>query len=89
MVKRNIQVKKFLQIAKIPLQKLRLLTKKGEGLSLGSGFVIDGAGLIVTNFHVIDKAYSIEVNLSDVKYQVTSIEKYDSDVDIYPSKNSY
>ncbi len=62
--------------------EIKTFNKKGEGLSLGSGFVIDEAGLIVTNFHVIDKAYSIEINLSNVKYHVTSIEKYDSDVDI-------
>ena len=56
--------------------------KKGEAFSLGSGFVISDDGLIVTNFHVIDDAYSIIVNLGGVKYGVEFIEKYDADIDI-------
>jgi len=33
--------------------------------SLGSGVIIDGSGLIVTNFHVIDGADEVKVSLSD------------------------
>ncbi|MFR4115099.1 MAG: Do family serine endopeptidase [Alphaproteobacteria bacterium] len=33
--------------------------------SLGSGFIIDGNGYIITNNHVVDKAESISVTLSD------------------------
>lgn len=33
--------------------------------SLGSGFIIDPAGYIVTNYHVIDKAEEITVQLND------------------------
>ncbi|MGE0210574.1 MAG: DegQ family serine endoprotease [Parvibaculaceae bacterium] len=33
--------------------------------SLGSGFVIDPSGIIVTNNHVIDQADEVEVNFSD------------------------
>lgn len=36
-----------------------------EQKALGSGFVIDKAGHIVTNFHVVDGASSIEVSFSD------------------------
>jgi len=39
--------------------------KDSENLSLGSGFVIDSAGYIVTNAHVIDKAQEIMVTLAD------------------------
>lgn len=45
-------------------------TENGEGNtplseSLGSGFIIDGNGYIITNNHVVDKAESISVTLSD------------------------
>src|SRR5690348_6542306 len=33
--------------------------------SLGSGFIIDSAGVIVTNEHVIEHAYDISVTLQD------------------------
>lgn len=36
-----------------------------KATSLGSGFVIDADGYIVTNFHVIEKAEEITVNFSD------------------------
>ena len=44
--------------------------KKGDNkprktASLGSGFVIDASGIIVTNNHVIDGADTIEVNFTD------------------------
>lgn len=80
--KRKYTSEEIFANCKDSVAEIKTFNKKGEGLSLGSGFVIDEAGLIVTNFHVIDEAYSIEVNLSGVKYQVTHIEKYDSDVDI-------
>ena len=45
-------------------------TENGEGNtplseSLGSGFIIDGNGYILTNNHVVDKAESISITLSD------------------------
>lgn len=45
-------------------------TENGEGNtplseSLGSGFIIDGNGYIITNNHVVEKAESISVTLSD------------------------
>ena len=45
-------------------------TENGEGNtplseSLGSGFIIDGDGYIITNNHVVDKAESISITLSD------------------------
>ena len=45
-------------------------TENGEGNtplseSLGSSFIIDGNGYIITNNHVVDKAESISITLSD------------------------
>jgi serine protease Do len=38
---------------------------RGENLGFGSGFVIDPKGVILTNYHVIDGADSVEVQLPD------------------------
>ena len=39
--------------------------RKRRASSLGSGFIIDDAGIVVTNFHVIENAEEITVTLSD------------------------
>jgi serine protease Do len=41
--------------------------------SFGSGFVIDPSGYIVTNRHVIDKAYEIVVTLSDGRHYLANL----------------
>ena len=55
----------------------------GNAFSQGSGFFIDDAGTLVTNFHVIEGATSVAVNLAggtaaDVRYIVD----YDSRLDL-------
>lgn len=37
----------------------------GQGVALGSGFVIEGDGYIVTNNHVVDHAETVKIRLSD------------------------
>jgi S1-C subfamily serine protease len=44
---------------------VQVTTSGAGGGGLGSGFVIDDAGHIVTNFHVIDQADAIEVSFSN------------------------
>ncbi|MEM9125574.1 MAG: Do family serine endopeptidase [Pseudomonadota bacterium] len=41
------------------------MPQRGPAQGLGSGFVLDGAGYIVTNHHVVDNASAITVKLSD------------------------
>lgn len=51
--------------------------------ALGTGFVIDKAGLIVTNLHVIGNARRLEVELSDgSKHEVTEVHATDTDLDL-------
>ncbi|MBO4280913.1 MAG: trypsin-like peptidase domain-containing protein [Lachnospiraceae bacterium] len=57
--------------------------KKGQGISLGSGFFIDETGTVLTNFHVMEGAYSAEIVMYDSKsYRVTDIVGYDKDIDL-------
>ncbi len=56
--------------------------KKGEMLGLGTGFVISSNGKIVTNYHVIDGAYSAEITINDETYTITKILAYDENIDL-------
>ena len=55
-------------------------TKEVEGI--GSGFIINEEGYILTNYHVIDGAKEVTVTLSDGREVTASVVNYDSDKDI-------
>ncbi len=50
-----------------PLERFNDMLGEGPRMarSLGSGFIIDGAGLVITNNHVIEDADAVEVVLQD------------------------
>ncbi|HSN72491.1 MAG TPA: trypsin-like peptidase domain-containing protein [Steroidobacteraceae bacterium] len=50
--------------------------------SLGSGVIVDAAGLVVTNHHVIDGAREIRVQLSDGRIAVPEIVGADPETDL-------
>lgn len=54
----------------------------GGGQALGSGFVIDREGHIVTNFHVVDGAQSIQVSFSNQDTLAASIVGVDPSTDL-------
>ena len=52
-------------------------------LALGSGFFIKDNGTFVTNYHVIEEAYSIKIKTSDsTEYKVTRVLYFDKQKDI-------
>jgi serine protease Do len=55
---------------------------RGERRGLGSGFVVDPSGYIVTNDHVVDGASSIEVTLSDGRSFPAKLVGSDSETDL-------
>lgn len=56
---------------------------EGDLTNIGSGFFIDAGGTLVTNYHVLDGAYSAEIKLSDgSKYAIISIVAKDQVVDL-------
>ena len=56
--------------------------KKGVAAALGTGFVISSDGKIVTNYHVIDEAYSADITINGSKYERSSVLAYDVDIDL-------
>ncbi len=70
-----------------PLNEFNDLLGRGQGglrrqSSLGSGFIIDAAGYVVTNNHVIEGADEIDVNLSDGTVLPAKLVGRDEDVDL-------
>ncbi len=70
-----------------PLNEFNDLLGRGQGgmrrqSSLGSGFIIDASGYVVTNNHVIDGADEIDVNLSDGTVLAAKLIGRDEDVDL-------
>lgn len=56
--------------------------KNGSELALGTGFVISSDGKIVTNYHVIDGAYSAKITINDKKYTIATVLAYDENIDL-------
>ena len=55
---------------------------KQEAEGMGSGFIINTDGYILTNYHVIDGANEVTVTLSDGNEVTASVVNYDSDQDV-------
>ena len=70
----------YFQRNRTPLDGDRPLRRRNA--SLGSGFIIDGSGYIVTNNHVIDDADQVSVVLADGSVLPASIVGRDEGVDI-------
>ncbi len=56
--------------------------KSGSELGLGTGFVYTGDGKIITNFHVIDGAYSAKITINGEEYKIKSVLSYDKTIDL-------
>ena len=56
--------------------------RSGAELALGTGFVISSDGKIVTNYHVIEGAYSANITINNKKYTITTVLAYDENIDL-------
>ena len=56
--------------------------KSGKEIGLATGFVISEDGEIVTNYHVIDGAYSAQIQIGEKVYPIEFILAYDVDIDL-------
>ena len=56
--------------------------RKGNELSLGTCFTASSDGKILTNYHVIEDAYSAKISLAGRTYTVQSVLAYDKELDL-------
>ena len=56
--------------------------KTGSEYALGTGFVYSEDGRIITNYHVIEGAYSATIVIDGVPYAITSVLAYDVAIDL-------
>ena len=56
--------------------------QRGNALSLATGFVISSDGKIVTNYHVIEGAYSADITIDKETYTIASVLAYDENIDL-------
>jgi len=64
------------------LAEISVYDKNGGFLGLGTGFVYSSDGKIVTNYHVIDGAWSAEISIGNKNYSVTQVLAYDKNRDL-------
>ncbi len=56
--------------------------KSGSEIALGTGFVYSADGKIITNYHVIEDAYSAKITINGKNYTIQSVLAYDKAIDL-------
>ena len=62
--------------------EITVYDKSGSALGLATGFVISSDGKIVTNYHVIEDAYSAKIIINGVTYTIQQVLAYDKTIDL-------
>ncbi len=74
--------KEIFEKLSVSVVEIRTYDEVGQGIALGSGFFIDRDGTVLTNFHVMEAAYSARIYTSDgIDYMVSRVEGYDKNID--------
>lgn len=56
--------------------------KSGSEIALGTGFTYSADGKIITNYHVIEDAYSAKITINGTNYTIQSVLAYSKDIDL-------
>lgn len=70
------------KIAEKSVGEIITYNKFDQALSLGTCFVYSSDGKLITNYHVIEDAYSATVTIDGKEYIVDKIISYDPDIDL-------
>ena len=62
--------------------EISIYDKSGTQIALGTGFVISSDGKIITNYHVIDGAYSADITINNKTYSIDKVLAYDESIDL-------
>ncbi len=62
--------------------KITAYAPNGMERSFGTGFVLSSDGKIVTNYRVIEGAYSADITINNIKYPIVSVLAYDEERDL-------
>lgn len=84
----ELSPKEIYELAEPATVEIQVKTAYGQGI--GTGFFIDGEGTIVTNYHVIEKAYEGVAVLKNVgKFEIKEVIGFDEELDIAILKIDY
>lgn len=56
--------------------------KGGNELGLATGFVYSNDGKVITNYHVIEGAYSAKITINEKTYTISKVLAYDENIDL-------
>lgn len=70
------------EMIRVSVGEIVVFDKNGVEIGVATAFVTGEDGEIVTNYHVIDGAYSAKVTIGDVTYDVKYVLMYDENIDL-------
>ena len=78
----ELTASKVFEDSKNSVGEIITYNKNGSEIALGTGFSYSADGKIITNYHVIEDAYSAKITINGANYAIQSVLAYDKDIDL-------